>query len=1083
MHVRASSVAIVVTCLLGVSAASDALRARGFQAPAQPPPAGKAMMAEPGISADGKEIAFVSGGDIWTVPAAGGDARLLVSHPATESRPLFSPDGARLAFSSSRTGGGDIYVLELATTTLTRLTFDDADEVPDAWSADGAWIYFSTSGHDISSMADIYRVRVTGGTPMPVSADRYTSEFFASPAPDGKAIAFAARGIGNRQWWRNGHSHLDESELWLLSDNAAATRRQVVPRGAKSLWPMWNASGTALLYVSDRNGTENVWTVGVSGTPAAPRALTSFTDGRVLWPSISRDGRAIAFERGFRIWKLDVASGRSAEVPVTLRGTPSGPAVDHVSMTSQFQDLALSPDGKKVAFVARGDVYAASAKDGGDAVRVSRTAANEQAPVWSSDSRKLVYVSDRHGSADLILYDFATDAETPLTTGPSADYYPRISPDGKWLAYYRDQRELRVLDLATRQDRVLYSGYVPEALDPGRSIVWSSDSTWVAFLATTGRQFSNVFVVPVAGGAARQVSFLANVFGGALAWSQDGTFLLFDTAQRTENSQIARVDLLPRVPKFREDQFRDLFGDQSPKKADAPSDAPALAAADAKKPAAKAVEIAFDGIRQRLSLLTIGLDASQPVISADGKWLVMTATVAGQSNLFAYSLDELARERPVARQLTSTAGGKSDAQFTADSKEVFFLDEGRISVVPVDKGERRSLAITAESDVAFNAEKLEVFQQAWSLLNENFYDPAFHGVNWAAQRETFLPWAAGARTPDELRRATSVMIGQLNASHSGISGSGGANPTPVSRLGLAFSRTQYEASGRLVVTEVVAHGPAAIAGMAVGDTLLEVDGRPTGAGVNLDELLLNKANRRVVLAIAPQADPKAKKDVVIRPVPMGTEKNLLYRQWVEQNRAYVETVSQGTIGYVHMVDMSAGALAQLYLDLDAENLGRAGVVIDVRNNNGGFVNVFAIDVLARRGYLVMTRRGLPPAPARTVLGQRSLELPTVLVTNQHSLSDAEDFTEGYRALGLGKVVGEPTAGWIIYTWGQRLIDGSNLRLPRMKVTATDGTNMEMNPRPVDVAVTRPMGEATAGRDTQLDKAVEVLRAQIAGSRR
>jgi C-terminal processing protease CtpA/Prc len=285
------------------------------------------------------------------------------------------------------------------------------------------------------------------------------------------------------------------------------------------------------------------------------------------------------------------------------------------------------------------------------------------------------------------------------------------------------------------------------------------------------------------------------------------------------------------------------------------------------------------------------------------------------------------------------------------------------------------------------------------------------------------------------------------------------------------------------VSAVVAHGPAAIAGLAVGDTILAVDGKPVGAGANLDELLANKAGRRVVLSVAPQADPTGKKDVVIRPVTTGAEKNLLYREWVERNRAYVEKVSQGKLGYVHMVDMGAGALAQLHLDLDAENLGRAGVVIDVRNNNGGFVNVYAIDVLARRGYLVMTQRGMPPAPARTVLGQRSLELPTVLVTNQHSLSDAEDFTEGYRALGLGKVVGEPTSGWIIYTWGQRLIDGSNLRLPRMKVTATDGTNMELKPRPVDVPVTRPIGEAPSGRDTQLDKAVEVLLAQLAAPRR
>jgi tricorn protease len=180
--------------------------------------------------------------------------------------------------------------------------------------------------------------------------------------------------------------------------------------------------------------------------------------------------------------------------------------------------------------------------------------------------------------------------------------------------------------------------------------------------------------------------------------------------------------------------------------------------------------------------------------------------------------------------------------------------------------------------------------------------------------------------------------------------------------------------------------------------------------------------------------------------------------------------------------MSAAALDQLHLDLDAENFARQGVVVDVRNNNGGFVNVYAIDVLARRSYFDMTLRGAPKAPARTVLGQRSLELPTVLVTNQHSLSDAEDFTEGYRSLKLGKVVGEPTAGWIIYTSNTRLIDGSIFRLPMMRITAGDGTDMELAPRAVDVPVTRPLGESLTGRDSQLDAAVRVLLEQL-GDRR
>jgi len=179
--------------------------------------------------------------------------------------------------------------------------------------------------------------------------------------------------------------------------------------------------------------------------------------------------------------------------------------------------------------------------------------------------------------------------------------------------------------------------------------------------------------------------------------------------------------------------------------------------------------------------------------------------------------------------------------------------------------------------------------------------------------------------------------------------------------------------------------------------------------------------------------------------------------------------------------MSADALRRFYTDLDADTRAKEGVVVDVRNNNGGFVNVYAIDVLARRGYMRMTPRGLPTMAARTVLGQRALELPTILVTNQHSLSDAEDFTEGYRTLGLGKVVGEPTSGWIIYTGGRTLVDGSTLRMPSTRITTLDGTTMELNPRPVDVPVTRPIGESYTGDDSQLKAAVDELLKQLRSS--
>jgi C-terminal processing protease CtpA/Prc len=214
-------------------------------------------------------------------------------------------------------------------------------------------------------------------------------------------------------------------------------------------------------------------------------------------------------------------------------------------------------------------------------------------------------------------------------------------------------------------------------------------------------------------------------------------------------------------------------------------------------------------------------------------------------------------------------------------------------------------------------------------------------------------------------------------------------------------------------------------------------------------------------------------------VNLATEKGLLYRGWVEQRRALVAKLSGGRLGYAHMPDMSAQSLEQFFVDLDTDNHAKEGVVIDVRNNNGGFVNVYAIDVLARRSYFDMTQRGSAfRAPSRSVLGQRALERPTVLLTNQHSLSDAEDFTEGYRSLKLGTVVGEPTSGWIIYTGSQTLVDGSSMRMPGIRITTVDGQTMELNPRPVDIPVTRPIGESLIGKDSQLDTAVRELLKQL-----
>ncbi|MDW8212450.1 MAG: S41 family peptidase [Roseiflexaceae bacterium] len=1068
----------------------------------------------PSIDPAGSRIAFVYAGDIWLVAVSGGHAERLTAHPANHMLPRWSPDGSAIAYTSSRTGQGDVYVLPLNDGKVRRLTYHEVQSAVECWSPDGAAIYF-TSQRERQGAA-IYRIAASGGTPVLWIAQPYERLGTVAVSPCGRWLAFS---LMRDFWWRQGPNPYGGAELWLVSNAPDANdfyRLSDAP--GLNYCPMWSPDSQAIYFVSDRDGCENLWVVPREGGTA--ERITAFTDGRLLWPSISADGRTIAFERDFGIWTLDLASGAASRVPIQVRQDTKVTPVRVQTYTRDAGELALSPDGKKIAFTVRGKIFADFAdketdrdQRQGPAYRVSQTAFRDSDIAWSPDSRCLVYVSDRHGDEEVYRYDFSTRSETRLTYGKKRKSAPCFSPDGRWIAYASGDDEIRLIDVASGADRP----FVRAQFVFGASFAWSPDSRWLAFCAQDERFFSNLYVQHIEEEHAHQISFLSNLQAAGPLWSPDGRFIIFTTGQYRAESQIARIDLQPQPPVFREAEFERLFEaykgdhrgastagrplapgpththhadtDREPRPVDVPVIEPDDAAdhtpvqhnapsRPSRRASSPEVAIVFDGIERRLRLLTPPqMDAIALCISPDGRDLVCSATIAGRQNLWTLPLDE-SRVDQGPRQLTSTSGAKSHAWFTSDGKYLYFLDGGTIAVRKFPKGEQTTLSISAEVVVDFAQEKRQIFEECWRLLRDCFYDERFRGIDWEATHERYAPLIQGAQTSYEVHLLINLMVGELRSSHVGLFRSDG-NGGQDGYLGISLDSVEYLRSGRFRVASVIPDGPAAVAhngAIQPGDVLLAVNGVPLTPDTSLDALLQRTAGRRVILRVATPAGEQ--RDVEVRPVTAEQYDWLRYRAWVLENEQIVHRASDGRVGYVHIRKMSYDAYQQFLADLDVEMHNKEGLVVDIRFNSGGHTATFILDVLMRRSILFSAFRNRSVADSSHIFGNRVLNKPTVLVTNEASSSNAETFSESYRRQRLGKVVGKPTAGAVIGAFTRRLIDGSSLRLPQLRVMTPEGEDLEGRGRPVDIDVPLRLGEWRYGRDAQLEAAVRALLADL-----
>jgi Tol biopolymer transport system component len=383
-------------------------------------------------------------------------------------------------------------------------------------------------------MNDIYRVPAAGGTPMPVTEDRYVNEFDAASSPDGRVVVLGPRHCLRAVVAQGQQPHRRIGVVDGRFRQASAYTRISALQG-RQVWPMWSRDGRAPLLCPDRSGAENIWSRPATAT-GADRVITSFKDGRVLWPSISGDGKTIAFERDFGIWTADTSSGQARAVPIARRGAATTPVPERVGRRISFP---ISPRARRQeggVHRARGRLCRVRQRSGRCHARATGTPELESQPVWAPDSRRLAASRRAGAGSQVYLYDFGSGKETALTTGDEVDISPVFSPDGKRLAFLRNRKELRILDFETKQERVAATGMFADALDTPRP---AGRPTAPGLRSSpSGRNRSPTSTRNSGGGTPRPVSFLANVFANTLAWSRDGTYLLFDSRQRTEDGQL-----------------------------------------------------------------------------------------------------------------------------------------------------------------------------------------------------------------------------------------------------------------------------------------------------------------------------------------------------------------------------------------------------------------------------------------------------------------------------------------------------------------------------------------------------------------
>ena len=1048
------------------------------------------------ISPDGSTIAFSYKGDLFTVPVQGGTARQLTSNAEYDAYPVWSPDGLRVAFASAREGSLDVYLIDKDGGAPKRLTTDSGNETPLCFLDNGTVLFEATNIPTAKSILfasrsfpQVYQVSTEGGRA------RLFSEL---PMQDldingnGDILYHDIKGYEDP--YRKHHTSSITRDIWL-KQNGKFTKMTTF--NGEDRTPRWAPDGSTYYYLSEQDGTFNVYKNSIGGQPTQ---LTRHTNHPVRFLTVADNGM-LCYGYNGEIYTLREGS-QPQKVDITIHADRSEKELIRQIKRDGATAISVSPSGKEIAFVMHGDVYVTSVEYN-TTKQITNTPEQERTIDFSPDGRSIVYDSERNGmwqiyqtsikNKDEKAFAYATDlVEEQLTNTGHTSIQPQYSPDGKSVAFLEDRATLRAVDVKTKAVRTLMDGkYIYSYSDGDVWFEWSPDSRWLlsSYIGTGGWNSQDVALVNASGNGEVHNLTESGYNESNGKWVLGGKAMTFESDRagyRSHGSWGAEGDIyimffdLDAYEHFTLNKEEKVLLEEAEKEKKKEQDKEQTASKDKKgnkknskkkgaddeKPAVAPLQFDLENCRDRIVRLTVNSSRlGDAVLSNGGDTLYYQAAFEGDMDLWMHDLRENKTE------IVLKGVGHGPMKGDKGMKNLFVLTSKGIKKIDLAKGKPEAVNFEAPFNYRPYQEREYIFNHIWQQVKDKFYVEDIHGVDWEGYRENYKRFLPYINNNYDFRDMLSEMLGELNGSHTGARYNPAGPSLKTAALGL-FLDDSYQGNG-LKVEEVIKRGPFDVkkTGVTAGCIIEKIDGHDILAGEDYNWMLDGKAGKPIRVSIF---NPKSGKrfDVNVKAISKGEQQELLYKRWVDRNRALVDSLSGGQLAYVHVKSMDSESFRTVYRELLSDrNRNRKAVIVDERHNGGGWLHDDLCTLLDGKQYQEFVPHG-------KVVGADPFNKwtkPSCVLVCEDDYSNGHGFPWVYREVGIGKLIGTPVAGTMTAVWWETLIDSSLIfGIPQVGCRDMRGNYCENTPLVPDIEVYNTPEDYLTGHDRQLERAVQEM---------